>query len=150
MTYLATTPSHKEVGSGKPQESTRAANTRTFPERNREIFELRAMGASLQAIASRFELTYARVWAILCAGNCEGRTLGRLPWAGAISPVTRALLLRLGYTTPKSVHDALDSGALYCGCTFGMGAKRFAEIQKWAFETQRTGREDEHKEELRA
>ncbi len=57
-----------------------------------------------------------------------------LPGTEKLSPITRGLLIRLGYDCTEPVLADLKNEKLHFGCTFGMSASRFSEIETWAQE----------------
>jgi len=97
--------------------------------RNQAIFTARGNGQTLQKIADTHGITQERVRQILIGG-----TLSQLPGTEKLSPITRGLLIRLGYDRTEAVLADLKNGQLHFGCVFGMGTKRFSELEAWAHE----------------
>ena len=99
--------------------------------RNQAILQAREEGKTFQQIADEFHLTRSRVQQITKAGHALGKTASLLSDSDELMPATRALLARHGYSTRPAVIQAVQNGLLHAGCFFGMGEKRFLEIQKW-------------------
>ena len=92
---------------------------------------MKARGQSLRQIAEIVGISFVRVRQILKNGGVHGKTLAELPNTEGLSPITRGMLLRMGYTGAESVVVDVKSGKLHSGCHFGIGRKRFAEIERW-------------------
>ena len=99
--------------------------------RTHAIFTAHRKDQTLQQIADTHGISRERVRQILLSGR-RGKTLSVLPGTETLSALTRGLLIRLGYRRAAAVQLALKEGTLYDGCTFGMGTKRFSEIEAWA------------------
>ena len=97
--------------------------------RTHAIFVAHRKNQTLQQIADTHGISRERVRQILIGG-----TLSQLPGTEKLSPITRGLLIRLGYDCTEAVLADLKNGKLHFGCTFGMGASRFSEIETWAQE----------------
>ena len=97
--------------------------------RTHAIFAAHRKGQPLQQIADTHGISRERVRQILIGG-----TLSQLPGTEKLSPITRGLLIRLGYDCKEAVLADINNGKLHFGCTFGMGASRFSEIETWAQE----------------
>lgn len=99
--------------------------------RNIYILQAKQAGKTLQELADELHLTRSRIHQIVRAGHPQGKTALLLAGSEALMPTTRALLARHGYSTRPAVIQAVQNGVLHAGCFFGMGEKRFLEIQKW-------------------
>ena len=99
--------------------------------RNASILEQHAAGRTMQEIANQFCITRSRVQQIVKANHPLGKTAGLLPDSESLAPATRTLLIRHSYATRSDVALAIQRGILRAGCFFGMGEKRFSEIQLW-------------------
>lgn len=97
-------------------------------------------GKTLREIGVDHGISHQRARQILKYGP-GGETLSRLPGSEDLSPITRGLLIRLGYSSATAVAQAVKSGKLHDGCAFGMGSVRFSEIANWV----RTCKEDTRK-----
>jgi hypothetical protein len=106
--------------------------------RNRNIYAEHAEGKTVKLIAATHGISRSRVWQILGAGDYRGKSLALLPGTEELSPVTRGLLIRMGYKSADSVLRDLENGKLRFGCHC-IGQRRFDEITAWAREQRCNG-----------
>lgn len=122
------------VRSEKPSITSRSSSedslNSTTDDRKAAVVNLRSKGKTYREIGAELDISIERARQILLGGGPGAVSLAQIPWAASVSPNTRRLLVRLGYLTASSVVEAVRSGKLHCGCAYGMGAVRFAEIQR--------------------